>query len=168
MSYFVFAVKPERLVVDGVSKLIEAGDVIHLSDSDTQRLQDSPYSSSFVIVSHDDSEVVSSVSDSFTQTIVTQPEEDIYSTPTFNPPKKDTPFVEENPEFFEQLSVNSFEAKLQASLPEGYNWKNVVSHVKSLSQLDPLPVDYINFIQSKFSSLSSVVNECKRILTQEV
>jgi len=168
MSYFVIAVKPERLIVNGVSKLIECGDVVHLSDVDTQSMQNSPYASSFVIVSYDDSEVSSSVSDSLIESIITPSGEDIYSTPNFNPVKEELPFYDENPEFFHQLTDNPFEDRLKSALPEGYNWKNLVTHVKSLGQLDPIPVDYVNFIQSKFSSLTSVVNECKRILTPEV
>ena len=169
MSYYVYITKPEWVFINGEKKLVNVGDVLHLSDYDAQGLLGSSISSSFVVASIEPDEPNSSlpgVSDYKVESI--EELKDIYSTPNFNPVKEELPFYDENPEFFDQLTDNPFEDRLKSALPEGYNWKNLVTHVKSLGQLDPIPVDYVNFIQSKFSSLTSVVNECKRILTPEV
>lgn len=169
MSYYLYATKPEWLFVNGSKKLVETGDVLLLSNNDAKYLLSSPIGSSFVVTSTEEPEDnlnIKKVSDSAIQNI--EDPKDIYSTPNFNPVKEELPFYDENQEFFDQLTGDSFEDRLKSSLPQDYNWKNLVNHVKSLGQLDPIPVDYVNFIQSKFSSLTSVVNECKRILTPEV
>jgi len=185
MSYRLLAVKPEILYLEGKGQTVTAGDCLHLSDSDAQALLASPISSSFVVIADNDPIPVTQLS-SFTEGSATEnvarleensvlgpavndPLEEIYGEykldgePLFASLQNQQPSPDST---FETSSIEGFDSEITRVLGETPGWKTLVNYVRELGSQSPVNTNLINYIQQKYSSMGSVVNECKRIITQ--
>lgn len=185
MSYRLLAVKPEILYLEGKGQTVTAGDCLHLSDSDAQALLASPISSSFVVIADNDPIPVTQLS-SFTEGSATEnvaqleensvlgpavndPLEEIYGEykldgePLFASLQNQQPSSESTSE---TSSIEGFDSEITRVLGETPGWKTLVNYVRELGSQSPVNTNLINYIQQKYSSMGSVVNECKRIITQ--
>lgn len=187
MSYRLLAVKPEILYLEGKGLTVTAGDCLHLSDSDAQALLASPISSSFVVISKDDPTPVKQLG-SFTEGSATEkivePGENSVLGPAVNDPLEEIygeykqdgePLFAslQNPQsttsadsYSESSPIEGFDSEITRVLGETPNWKTLVNYVRELGTQSPVNTNLINYIQQKYSSMGSVVNECKRIITQ--
>lgn len=57
-----------------------------------------------------------------------------------------------------------FDQELRASLPKNYNWRSIVKFLGELELREPFPLEFVQYIREKYSSLAPVVAECNRIL----
>lgn len=185
MSYRLLAVKPEILYLEGKGQTVTAGDCLHLSDSDAQALLASPISSSFVVIVDNDPIPVTQLS-SFTEGSATEnvarleensvlgpavndPLEEIYGEykldgePLFASLQNQQPSPDST---FETSPIEGFDSEITRVLGETPGWKTLVNYVRELGSQSPVNTNLINYIQQKYSSMGSVVNECKRVITQ--
>jgi hypothetical protein len=192
MSYRLIAIKPEILYLDGKGTTVEVGDCLHLSNADGEALVNSPISGSFVVITKDDptevkkfttftegsaiEKVVDEGEDSVLGAAVKDPVEEIYGE-----------YKQDGEQFFEALrsdqnlqpglnlesessqqapSIEGFDSELIRTLGETPSWKTLVNYVRELGNQPSPNLELINYIQQKYSSMGSVVNECKRVITQ--
>jgi len=66
----------------------------------------------------------------------------------------------------ESSSIEGFDSEITRVLGETPGWKTLVNYVRELGTHSPVNTNLINYIQQKYSSMGSVVNECKRVITQ--
>jgi hypothetical protein len=186
MSYRLLAVKPEILYINGKGQTVTAGDCLHLSNVDAQALLASPISSSFVVIASDDPQDVTQLSSftegSATETVappqensvlgsaVTDPLEEIYGEykqdgePLFASLQNPQSLPSTEPSL-DPSPIAGFDSEIIRVLGETPNWKSLVNYVRELGTQSLPNLELINYIQQKYSSMGSVVNECKRVIT---
>ena len=202
MSYRLFACKPAMIKLGGRAVKVEAGDRLHLFDTDAQRILNSPVANCFVVVSADDPEEPKAYGKVYFEDVLPEfevtenekpmKEEDLLSTPMSEDSKVD-PVEEVYQEYAKEGNelLNSwypgpehsstteapqeeekeeaelqayFDQELRAALPKNYNWRSIVKFLGDLELREPFPLEFVQYIREKYSSLSPVVAECNRIL----
>lgn len=193
MSYRLIANRPGLVQIGGTTRKVEAGDRLHLSEQDGQKIINSPVASDFTVISNSDPVEPSYAKLSFQEVV---PElspvrpafpdnKDVFATPikdaAANPLHEIySEYAAEGNNLLNGLvdpvdevkvvldsSLNNFDKVIKEALPDNYNRRSIVAYLGKLKEEEPLQVELVAYIKEKFKGLASVVKECNLILGVE-